>query len=68
LCGMTGLTEEHRSGFWFNYFWNNQMIEMFSRNNFKMTQANGNITRVTPGRRVETLMKFRRRLAETPQV
>jgi aubergine-like protein len=20
LCGMTGLTEEHRSGFWFNYF------------------------------------------------
>ncbi|XP_046635666.1 piwi-like protein Siwi isoform X2 [Daphnia pulicaria] len=49
LCGMTGLTEEHR-------------------NNFKMMQAVGNITRVTPGRRVETLMKFRRRLAETPQI
>jgi hypothetical protein len=25
LCGMTGLTEEHRFGFWFNYFWNKKV-------------------------------------------
>jgi aubergine-like protein len=68
LCGMRGFTEEHRSGSWFIETISWLKFEMFSRNNFKMTQAVGNITRVKPGRRVETLMKFRRRLAETPEV
>jgi aubergine-like protein len=68
LCGMTGLTEEHRFEFCLIIFETKKLIGIFSRNNFKMMQAVGNITRVTPGRRVETLMKFRRRLAETPQV
>ncbi len=40
----------------------------FNRANFNLTRAISTITRVAPDRRVETLMKFRRRLAETPQV
>ncbi|XP_046439550.1 piwi-like protein Siwi [Daphnia pulex] len=38
------------------------------RANFNLTRAISTITRVAPDRRVETLMKFRRRLAETPQI
>ncbi|KAK4016032.1 hypothetical protein OUZ56_030995 [Daphnia magna] len=38
------------------------------RNNFNLTRAVANITRVAPDRRVTTLMKFRRRLAETPEI
>lgn len=31
LCGMTGLTEEHRSGFWFDYFFETKkLIGIFS--------------------------------------
>ncbi|XP_057373968.1 piwi-like protein Siwi [Daphnia carinata] len=38
------------------------------RTDFKLTKTVSNITGVTPDRRVATLMKFRRRLEETPQI
>jgi aubergine-like protein len=40
----------------------------YYRKNFNLTRAVSGITKVFPDRRVETLMKFRRRLAETPEV
>ncbi len=46
----------------------NEFVCFFKRANFNLTRAISTITRVAPDRRVETLMKFRRRLAETPQV
>lgn len=46
----------------------NMKIELIFRNNFNLTRAVSAITRVPPDRRVATLMNFRRRLAETPEV
>lgn len=38
------------------------------RNNIRVKNDLGAVTRVNPGKRVEALMKFRRRFAETPAV
>ncbi|XP_057371400.1 piwi-like protein Siwi [Daphnia carinata] len=38
------------------------------KKNFGLMKDVGNVTRVTPDKRVESLMKFRRRLAENPDI
>lgn len=47
------------------YAWNHPY---FPRTNFNLMKDVGMITRVAPDRRVDSLMRFRRRLQETPEV
>lgn len=43
-------------------------IRSVLRKNFNLMKDVGNVTRVMPDKRVESLMKFRRRLADNPDV